>query len=434
MLLLIALSGITIFLFFVYFFKSKCTREAYILFTVYFFPLMSLGVTSEAFGGLKIFDALSYFSFIFFIQDFFIISKKNKIYFYLFNLLIVILFVGSLHSEFIKHSLLTLLSVFPIFIFSRLLIKELSINPELRRKIIWGFQLSFFIGIIFMTAQILVGLQFTFYPDLNPNITTSEGIRYPGFFADAQVNALFFAMMSFLFLINFKNISKPGAIHFFLFGSALVAMFFSGGRAAFLGVCMGLVFLLLFFSWRLKYFITLSTLAVLAVIPFLKDSFVLFQRLGGFNESYQFRSYIWKEAYEIYTNHQFLGIGIGNYKDYVERYSSDQYYVLEDNSILVMDQPENGYLKILTEAGLLGFMISFLFIILPVAKALYGHFAVKKNYMTLLFIAPIVCWLVSFNSLYTLSDRRIEILLVSLICFIIAKGVEPVKKDRETTY
>ncbi|HXB43250.1 MAG TPA: hypothetical protein VNV85_04305, partial [Puia sp.] len=88
------------------------------MFTVYFFPLMSLGVTSEAFGGLKVFDALSYFSFIFFIQDFFIISKKNKIYFYLFNLLIVILFVGSLHSEFIKHSLLTILSVIPIFIFS----------------------------------------------------------------------------------------------------------------------------------------------------------------------------------------------------------------------------------------------------------------------------------------------------------------------------
>ena len=419
MLLLIALAGITLLLFFAFFFKSKCTREAYLLFVVYFFPVMGLGVTSEAYGGLKVFDVLAYFSFIFFFKDFILISKQNRVYFYLFNMLMVILFAGSLHSEFVKHSLLSILSVLPIFIYSKLMLKELSLNPEIRTKLIRGFQLSFFIAVFFMLMQILIGMQFTFYPDLNPNINTSEGNRYPGFLGDSQLNALFLGMTSFLFLANFKKIGKPNLFNFTLFVFVIIVMFFSGGRSAFLGVCAGLVFLLLFYRWRLKYFISFFVILALIIIPFVKDSFILFQRLSGLDESFQFRSYIWKEAYEIYNNHKFLGIGVGNYKDYVERYSSDQYYVLEDNSILIMDQPENGYLKILTEAGLFGFIITILFIIIPVAKAFYMHFAVKKNYMVLLFIASILCWMVSFNSLYTLSDRRVVVLLTSLICFVI---------------
>ncbi len=422
MLLLIALAGTALFLFFLFFFRSKCTRVAYLLFVVYFCPVMSLGVLPDALGGLTVFDALSYFSFIFFFKDFVFISQKNRVYFSLFCLLMVILFLGSLHSKFVQHSLLSIMSVLPIFIYSKLLTKELTINPDLKTKLIRGFQLSFFMAVIFIAMQILVGLKFTFYKDLNPNISNSGGIRYPGFFGDAQVNAQFLGMLSFLFLVNFKNIKKPTFLNFLLFTIVVITLFYSGGRSAFFGVCVSLVFLLFLFAWRLKFFIALSFIIAVTIIPFLKDSFILFQRLDTFDDSYQFRHYIWNEAYEIYKNNAFLGIGIGNYKDYVERYSLDQYYVLEDNGILIMDQPENGYLKILTETGLLGFIIAFLFIIIPMAKAIYSHFTVKKNYLTLLFIASIICWFVSFNSLYTLSDRRIIILLVSLICFVIKSG------------
>jgi len=106
------------------------------------------------------------------------------------------------------------------------LTKELASNPDLRNKLIRGFKLSFWIAATFIAMQILIGLKFTFYKDLNPNITTSDGTRYPGFFADAQVNAQYLGMLSFLFLINFKNIKKtcfgklrfiqPGADNAFL--------------------------------------------------------------------------------------------------------------------------------------------------------------------------------------------------------------------------
>jgi O-antigen ligase len=242
---------------------------------------------------------------------------------------------------------------------------------------------------------------------------------------DSQLNSQFLGMLSFLFLINFRNILKPALSNFVLFTLVIIAVFFSGGRSGFLGFAAGFVFLLLFFGRRMMYFIGIGALAVMAAMPFMSDSFVLFRRIDTFDDSYVFRAYIWKEAYDIYLRHQLLGIGFGNYENYVNRYSSDQYYVLKDNTILLLDQPENGYLKVLTEIGAIGFVISFLLILLPVAKAIYAHLKRRGNYLALFFIASILCWVVSFNSLYTLTDRRIVILLTSLVCFIITPVRDP---------
>ena len=415
----VALAGFSLLLFFLYFFKNKCRRENYLLFIVYLFPFIGLGVTPEAFGSLTVFDAICYFGFVFFINDFIFINRKKTLYLLLFFILLLIVVAGSIHSKFTPHSLITILSIFPIFIFARLLIKELSVNPDLKKKMIKGFQFFFYVALVFMIAQTFLGLKFTFYKDLNPNVDTIEGIRYPGFFGDAQVGSLFLAMVSFLFLINFKNVSKPSTQNFILFTIVVIAIFYSGGKSAFLGLSVGMFFLLLFFAPKLKYFIGISFLLVLMMIPFLKNSFILFQRLGAMDESYQFRSYIWKEAYEIFNNNKVFGIGFGNYQKFVERYSPDQYYPLEDGSVLILDQPENGYLKILTEIGLFGFIISFLFILIPIFKGIYFHLFVRKNYLNLLFISSVLCWFVSFNSLYTLTDSRIVVLLTSFVCFII---------------
>ncbi len=103
------------------------------------------------------------------------------------------------------------------------------------------------------------------------------------------------------------------------------------------------------------------------------------------------------EAYDIYKANSLLGIGIGNYKDYVSRYVQDQYLVLEDE-IVFLDQPENGYLKILTEFGGSAFS---LFLRLSLAQSVGGLRAwIKKqtDRRVLLFIAPVISWLVSFIS------------------------------------
>ncbi|PWT73100.1 MAG: hypothetical protein C5B59_14270 [Bacteroidetes bacterium] len=433
--LLITLAAFTLISFLVFFLFNNHSRESYLIFNAYFLPLMSLGVTPQALGGLQVFDVLAYFAFFFFIKDFIRTSNGNRVYSYLFIFLMVVLLAGSLHSEFLSNSLFSILSILPIFIFSRLLLKELSVNPALTKKMIRAFQLSFFIAVFFIGMQMIEGTQFTFYRELNPNVSDEDdGTRYPGFFMDSQMNSQFLGMLSFLFLINFKNISKPTFKNYFLFCLVVTSMFFSGGRSGFFGVVVGFCFLLIWYGWKMRYFFGIAGLAVIGLLPFLKDSFILFRRMNTFDDSYQFRAYIWKEAYDIFQNHKLLGIGAGNYKNYIDRHSVDQYYVLKDNTILLLDQPENGYLKILTEFGAIGFFLSFLLIVIPVIKGIHIHLKTKANHVAIFSIASIICFLVSFNSLYTLSDKRIVTLLTSLICFVIKSSSIPSLTKENTLF
>jgi len=77
MMLLIVLAGLTLFSFLLFFVMNKYSRGSYLLFNGYLLPLMCLGVTPEALGGLKVFDALAYFAFLFFIKDFIFIARSK---------------------------------------------------------------------------------------------------------------------------------------------------------------------------------------------------------------------------------------------------------------------------------------------------------------------------------------------------------------------
>jgi O-antigen ligase len=203
-----------------------------------------------------------------------------------------------------------------------------------------------------------------------------------------------------------------------MFLSVVVAMFLTGGRSAFLGLSAGMLFLLLFAGVQYKKYIIVGCLAGGIVIAFFSQSLILFNRNDDINNSLDFRAAIWHEAYEIFKSHPFLGIGIGNYKDYVSRYSQDQYLILE-NEIVFLDQPENGYLKILTEFGGPAFLVVFLLIIGSMVGGLRAYLKKQTDARVLLFIAPILCWLVSFMSLYSITDRRNLIVLVCLTTFLI---------------
>jgi O-antigen ligase len=417
--LLVTLAACTILSFIFFFLKNNFSAASYLLFIVYVLPLMNLGVTTESLGSFTVFDLLSFFIFILYFKDFLLIYKANRIYFYSLWLLLFIFFLGAITSHFVNHSLLSILNFIPIFFFSKLLIKELANDSTFKFKIIDGLKFSFFIASIFILFQIIFGPQATFYVELHSNTFSSEGNRYPGFFYDSQMNAQFLGMISFIFLINRKDVSKPSPKNIVYFTIASIFVFLSGGRSGLFGFSLGLLFLLLFSNWQLKKIISIAIFCSLFFLPFMKDSLTIFKRLNDIDDSYQFRTNIWNNAIKIFEKNKFLGIGIGNYKNYVTAYSPDQYLILENNEILILDQPENGYLKLLTELGIFGFITFFLLLIIPIAKVFYSHFAEAKNYLLFIIIASIICWFVSFNSLYTLSDKRIAIVLTSLLCLLI---------------
>jgi len=397
---------------------SRQSRRTYLLYMLYALPLIDLKITPYPLGSLTVFDGISYVMLFWRYKDFLSVYKPNRYYFGGFCTLIFLLLLGSLTSAFIKNSLMELLTVFPVFIYARLLMVECMHDEAFINKMIGGLRFACLFSMAFLAAQLVVGLDFRIYADLNQNTLDSNGIRYPSFFADSQKYAQFLAMLSFLFLINNKQIQRPQLKNILLFLSVVVAIFLTGGRSAFLGLSAGVLFLLLFAGMQYKKYIVIGCIAGGLVIALFSNSLILFKREDDFNNSFDFRATIWREAYGIYKAHPLLGIGIGNYKDYVSRYAQDQYLVLE-NEIVFLDQPENGYLKILTEFGGPGFLVVFALILGAVVGGVRGWVKKQADSRVLLFIAPIISWLVSFVSLYSITDRRNLIVLVCLCTFLI---------------
>jgi O-antigen ligase len=416
--LMVVLTAAAILVFVVCLLFSRQPRKVYLLFMLYALPLIDLKITPYQWGSLSMFDGLSYVILLLRYKDFLSIYKPNRFYFGGFCTLVFLLLLGSLTSSFITNSLLSILSVFPVFIYARLLMVECVRDDLFLNKMIRGLQFACLLSMAFLAVQLVVGLNFRFYDELNQNTLDSNGTRYPSFFHDSQKYAQFLAMVSFLFLINNKNIQRPAIKNLLLFLSVAVAIFMTGGRSAFLGLSAGVFFLLIFAGVQYKKYIIAGCLAGGILIAFFSKSLIMFNREDNFNNSFDFRAAIWQEAYEIYKAHPLLGIGVGNYKDYVSRYSQDQYLVLE-NEIIFLDQPENGYLKILTEFGGPAFLVAFILILGPAIGAIRAWTKKQADGRVLLFIAPIICWLVSFVSLYSLTDRRNLVVLVCLCTFLI---------------
>jgi O-antigen ligase len=153
------------------------------------------------------------------------------------------------------------------------------------------------------------------------------------------------------------------------------------------------------------------------ILHFLSDYISLFNRQESVNEAFQVRYNIWREAYDVFVEGPVLGIGTGNYRNHVALHSQDGYYLI-DNEV-VFYGTESGYLKILAEAGLIGLIAALLFVLKPVINAIQS-FKKNLNAQNLQFlIAAVLTWVTAFGSLYTLSDKRIVILLASLLCLLI---------------
>ena len=408
----------TVTIFFIIILFHKTPRLFYLLYVILLLPVMDLPITPVNMGSFKVFDGISSISFIILFNEFLYIKRKHLVYHILFIFLIIVLIFGALHSNFIENSLLSTLSFVPIFIYAKSFINEYSENENFKKHIIFCLKLVAVISILFLVIQIVLGLKFTFYPNLNRNTLDFRGIRYPSYFHDPQKYEQFLVMLSFVFLINDNQIDKPAFKNYFAFAMVFLAILATGGRSPIIGLFAGLV--LLFFFLGIRYKVILLSFIGMGVIIllFFSSSLLILQRSATFNEDYLFRSSLWQESNLIFKSHPILGIGVGNFLKFATTFS-DNYFVNAENEVVFFDQPESGYWLILTEIGLLGFTGTFLFIILPIIKSIKSYFNFKQNLVSLIFIAAIISWLFSFISIYSLSDKRILIIVITMVCLII---------------
>lgn len=288
------------------------------------------------------------------------------------------------------------------------------------KLVIKFLKLSCLFSLTFLVIQLIIGMKFTFYSELNPNIYAglgSDTLRYPGYFQDPQKYGQYLSMLGFLFLMSRKTKPNPGILNVVLFILVVIAILLTGCRSAFLGMCIGLLIILLFKKSKILIIAFFCCLFGYFIITYFSSYFSFFNRNEDYSTSALGRYEIWNEYLQIFFAHPFLGIGIGNLVDnYIAKYSIGGYFFMGNE--IVYYGPENGYLQLLIEFGLLGFIFVFFLILIPVVNAIRSYLR-SHNSNIILLIASVISWMVAFTTIDSLVDKRILVVLVTLLCILI---------------
>jgi O-antigen ligase len=423
--LIFILPGVVLLLFLLNLLIRGNTSQSALIFILAFLPFMDLKVTKEAWGGFKIFDALCFTLFLLYFKDFITINLRNRtnLYFLLFVMLTVIILISGLSSEFPDKTFLVLFKTLPIFIFSRFMMSACVKDPEFHLMAIKALKVALLSTLIFLGLQFIFGLRFTFYPGLGPNTfdPVSGIIRYPGIFYDSQAHGQFLAMGGFilLYLAQIKGIKWPW-LNYALFAGVIIALNLAGSRAAFGGMAFGV--LVSFFVAAKKYRVYGIITLVIGYFAFTAISYesTVLKRSKNFSEDLKFRAELWDDALEIVKANPFIGIGSGNYQQYIIRHDQDQYLEIEDGKLMYFDQPESGYLKIMVELGLIGFFVFAMYLIAPVLGGFQSLMRKKVPKRSVFLIGGLLSWVLAFSTVYSIFDYRILILVAGLIVLIVS--------------
>jgi len=422
-LLIIVVPVFVLFLFILNLFYKGNNVQSCLLFVLTLLPFMEMKITKEAYGGLKVFDAICYYCLVFLLKEFIAIKVKNNIYFLLFLLFSLIVFFGGLASEYPGKTYMQVVKVLSIFIFARFLLTEMYKDNAFHEKVIAALKISYLIALGFLFIQIIIGLKFTLYKELGPNTVDPifHMVRYPGVFYDSQASGQYLAMSSFLFL--FIPEGSPRKVYMFnytIFLLGIIGMGLAGSRAAIGGFMLGLFIIIFMAAKQYRvYGIVLIVVGFIAYV-FVSPSSGVFERAGNLSDDYLFRKSIWTKALDISQDHPYLGIGWGNYQTYVTRHAQDQYLEMAEGELMYFTQPENGYLKILVEVGYLGFFIFLLFLIIPLLKGFIRYIQGVYDRHVIILIASLISWMVAFYTVYSITDYRLLIMVTSLIVLIVS--------------
>mgnify|MGYP003686037289 CR=1 FL=1 len=410
----------TILLFIVLFFR-KPKIETYVLYVLITLPFLDTKILPLAFGFVRSFDVITLIALAFLLKEFFLFDYKIKYKVYLILGILILLFslLSGLNSEFGFSTYYAYYPLFTIFIFIRFLFLYSNKVNGSNWKILKALKTGYLIALIFMTVQIVVGPNFSLYSGLGLNVLNEETgiIRYSGVFAESQFNGQFLAMGCFIFLIIPTSISKSKQLlNYFGFTLSMFYLLLAGSRSAMGGFLIGLILLFIFSDLRIKiYGVLLGVFALISFFIVAPDNGI-FSRADNLGDDLDFRQSIWEESYDIFQEYPILGVGLGNFQDFTLKYKQDLYLEISPGEFLYFTQPENGYLKILTEQGSVVFLVFSLFFLIPFLQFAYNVFWIKANPTAKYLIAALLCWLTAFNTVYSLSDYRL-LLVVSTILF-----------------
>jgi O-antigen ligase len=416
-----AIAVVVLAVFFVLMFMGKKNRNTlYIGFVLVAFPFMGIDLMPSIFS-FRIFDFILLFFLLFFYQkrqklDSY--RRTNPIFFLSFLSLIAIFllnaFLGSeLNSTFYGSAL----QLITVAIFTKIVFDEFVYDEDIVYKVLPWLRLMLVFSFLFLMTQFWFGTSFTF--SKSPNINVDGGIvtRYPSYFQDPQKYAQFLAALSFPLLLSDRNGNTISFQGICLFALAFIALLYTGGRAALLGWVIGVIFLLVFMSKRFRLVLSVLLMAMLYTCFVFQDRIPILKR-ASVTDSYAFRNEIWLDAYKIFLNYPVTGIGFGEYSSFVAIHNPDQYWIA-DNEVTYFDHPESGYLKLLVEFGLVGFIPLVILMIYPIIMGFQYHYK-HRNTLSLMFSISLITWMIGFATVYSLGDIRIVILIVTISAYLVS--------------
>jgi len=415
----------SLFIFLMLFTRSD-KNKVFILFVIFSLPFLSIDIF-PFFGNITIFECLLFIFYLFFYKSKNVNVVNSIFYLVLFVLLSLFSLIGAYNaSTFTNDTSVALFQYICIFGFAKILVSECFENIVFYNSVINALKVTVFFSLIFLVCQFIFGVNFSLEKSLNSNVLSLDVIRYPSFFQDPQKYAQFISATSFLFLIKEKQTSRLPIINIFFVIFSILALLYTGGRAGLGGWCIGFFIFLIFSNSKLKIISIIVFLMLSFFIYYFSDSFSMFQR-SSLGDAYDFRMSIWQDAINIFNHHPFFGIGIGNYSNYVSVHNPDQFWI-SDNKITYFSHPESGYLKFLIELGILGFILVITFILFPIFLA-FHYFIKSKDINIILIISALSSWLVGFYTVYSLDDSRIRILIVILIVLLITYYQNNIKNE-----
>jgi O-antigen ligase len=222
-----------------------------------------------------------------------------------------------------------------------------------------------------------------------------------------------------MLLLPGKMNGKTSQLGLLLCALSMIALLFTGGRAGLGGWLLALLIVIVLGNAQYRAAIISVAILVSIFIYNFSDAIPIFKR-DDLADAYAFRYAIWQDAFAIFQDHPFFGIGLGNYANYVSLHNPDQYWI-SDNEVTLYDHPESGYLKLLTEFGLIGFVAAMLFIVKPIYGGIAMYFKTKDLSLVIL-VSSLFTWIIGFYTVYSLGDIRIKLLIVSIVCILIASS------------
>lgn len=399
-------------------FKKGNKNRFFLIYICILYPFIRINVIPSLIE-LTLFDFLVFSYYLFFYKSKLKEHIKNEIFNYsLFVLFLTILLGFILVNEFTKESFEASIQLLSISLYVKLLFEELTYNKEFIYEFVDTYKIPVLFSFIFLGCQLVFGVGFSISKQLNSNILSEVVVRYPSFFQDPQKYSQFLAATSFLMLINNQKQKKDNIVWILMSLISVICILFAGGRAGLSGWMFGIMIILFWGIPKYRKTIVATLVVLVAIAIAYSEKFSIFQR-ENLNDSYEFRMSIWEAAYNIFKDNPILGIGIGNYSNYVNVHNPDQFWIA-DNEIVIYDHPESGYLKLLTEFGIIGFIAILLFIVFPVIKGFFKYIKTKEM-MLLFFVCSIISWMVGFYSVYSLGDVRITVLIASILCMLVSR-------------